>query len=87
MTRTILLLATIALALMVAGGVALAAPGAPTVVSTVPPTGATTFVDSNANIKAKFSEAMKGSSINTSTFYLYQGTSLDVLRGGAYRTP
>src|SRR5919112_3310022 len=72
MRRTILLLATIGLALMVAGGVALAAPGPPTVVSTVPPNGAT-FVDANANIKAKFSEAMKARSINTSTFYLYQG--------------
>ena len=52
--------------------VALAAPGAPTVVSTVPPNGATgVFID--ANIKAKFSEAMKQRSINTSTFYLLEG--------------
>jgi Bacterial Ig-like domain len=87
MRRTILLLATIALALMVAGGVALAAPGAPTVVSTVPPTGATTFVDSNANIKAKFSEAMKGSSINTSTFYLYQGHFTGCPAGGCVSDP
>ena len=72
MRRTVLLLATIALALIVAGGVALAAEGAPRVVSTVPPNGAT-GVDPNANIKAKFSEAMKARSINTSTYYLYQG--------------
>jgi hypothetical protein len=72
MRRTILLLATIALALMVAGGVAWAAPGAPSVVSTVPPNGAT-LVDRSANIKAKFSEAMKARSINTTTFYLLQG--------------
>lgn len=72
MRRTILLLATIALALMVAGGVALAAEGAPRVVSTVPPNGATS-VDPDANIKAKFSEAMKASTINTSTFYLLPG--------------
>jgi hypothetical protein len=52
--------------------VAWAAPGAPTVVSTVPPNGAT-GVDPTANIKAKFSEAMKERSINTSTFYLLQG--------------
>jgi hypothetical protein len=65
-------LATIALALMVAGGVALAAEGAPRVVSTVPSNGAT-GVDPNANIKAKFSEAMKARSINTTTFYLLAG--------------
>jgi hypothetical protein len=72
MRRTILLLATILLALMVAGGVALAAPGPPTVVSTVPPNGAT-LVDPNANIKAKFSEAMKARSINETTFKLIEG--------------
>ena len=55
--------------------VAWAAPGAPTVVSTVPPTTTPpqTGVDPTANIKAKFSEAMKERSINTSTFYLLQG--------------
>jgi hypothetical protein len=52
--------------------VAWAAPGAPTVVSIVPPNGAT-GVDPTANIKAKFSEAMKERSINTSTFYLLEG--------------
>jgi hypothetical protein len=50
-------------------GVAWAAPGPPTVVSTVPPNGAMD-VDPNANIKVKFSEAMKAKSINTNTFYL-----------------
>jgi len=39
------------------------------VVRTVPDDGAT-GVDPTANIKAKFSEAMKERSINTSTFYL-----------------
>jgi hypothetical protein len=41
--------------------------GAPTVVSTVPTDGAT-GVSTTANIKAKFSEAMKEKSINTNTF-------------------
>ena len=54
--------------------VAWAAPGAPEVVSTVPPTTPPqTGVDPTANIKAKFSEAMKERSINTSTFYLLPG--------------
>ena len=66
------------LAALVVGTVALAGvawaegAGAPTVVSTVPTSGATN-VDGTANIKAKFSEAMKARSINTSTFYLLQG--------------
>jgi Big-like domain-containing protein len=72
MRRTVLLLTAMALALLLAGGMAWAAPGAPTVVSTVPPNGAT-GVDPDANIKAKFSEAMKARSINTNTFNLYQG--------------
>jgi hypothetical protein len=72
MRKTLLVFTTMALALVLAGGIAWAAPGAPTVVSTVPPDGATS-VDRNANIKATFSEAMKERSINTSTFYLLQG--------------
>ena len=72
MRKTLLLFTTMAVALVLGAGMAWAAPGPPTVVSTVPPNGAT-FVDPNANIKAKFSEAMKARSINTSTFYLYQG--------------
>jgi methionine-rich copper-binding protein CopC len=69
MRKTLLLFTTMALALVLVAGMAWAAPGAPTVVSTVPTSGATN-VDPTANIKAKFSEAMKESSINTSTFYL-----------------
>jgi len=58
--------------MMALAGVAWAAEGAPTVVRTVPDDGATdVFID--ANIKAKFSEAMKERSINTTTFYLLQG--------------
>src|SRR5215204_4628131 len=80
MRKTLLLFTTMALALLLAAGMAWAAPGAPTVVSTVPtsavttpPTPPPTGVDPTANIKAKFSEAMKEGSINTSTFYLLQG--------------
>jgi hypothetical protein len=43
--------------------------GAPTVVRTVPADGATN-VPLDANIKVKFSEAMKAKSINTNTFYI-----------------
>jgi hypothetical protein len=66
-TLAALVVGTVALA-----GVAWAAPGAPTVVSTVPADGAT-GVSTTANIKAKFSEAMKARSINTNTFYLVVG--------------
>jgi hypothetical protein len=44
----------------------------PKVLTTAPSCGAS-GVDPTANIKAKFSEAMKERSINTSTFYLLQG--------------
>jgi hypothetical protein len=44
--------------------------GAPTVVRSVPPNGATD-VPLDANIKVKFSEAMKDRSINTNTFDFY----------------
>jgi hypothetical protein len=76
MRARLIVLAT--LAALVVGTVALAGvawaegAGAPTVVSTVPTSGAT-GADLTANIKAKFSEAMKVRSINTSTFYLLQG--------------
>jgi hypothetical protein len=78
MRRTILLFTTMALALVLAAGMAWAAAGPPTVVSTVPltpvpPATSPTGVDPTLNIKAKFSEAMKERSINTSTFYLLQG--------------
>src|SRR5215208_4070889 len=72
MRKTLLLFTTMALALLLAAGMAWAAPGAPTVVSTVPPNN-TTGVDPTALIKAKFSEAMKEGSINTTTFYLLKG--------------
>jgi len=76
MRKTLLLFTTMALALLLTAGMALAAAGPPTVVSTatVPaPTPPQTAVDPTVNIKAKFSEAMKEGSINTSTFYLLQG--------------
>jgi hypothetical protein len=66
--------------------VALAAEGAPRVVSTVPPDGATS-VSTTANIKAKFSEAMKASTINTTTFYLYQGHFTGCPAGGCVSDP
>ncbi len=46
--------------------------GLPTVVRTFPADGATN-VDRDTNIKAKFSEAMMKSSINSSTFVLQKG--------------
>ena len=74
MRKTLLVFTTMALALVLAAGMAWAAPGPPTVVSTVPPTTPPqTNVDGTANIKAKFSEAMKARSINTTTFYLLEG--------------
>ena len=75
MRKTLLLFATMALALLLAAGMAWAAPGAPTVTSTatVPPPNASGLVDPTAKIKAKFSEAMKEGSINTTTFYLLPG--------------
>jgi hypothetical protein len=66
-TLAALVVGTVALA-----GAAWAESGAPRVVSTVPPDGAT-GVDPDANIKAKFSEAMKARSIKERTFYLIEG--------------
>jgi hypothetical protein len=75
--RLAVLMAAVGMVVLIGAlaSVALAAPGPPTVVSTVPPTTTPpqTGVDPTANIKAKFSEAMKERSINTSTFYLLQG--------------
>jgi hypothetical protein len=71
-----LLLATLTalvVGMMALAGVAWAAEGAPTVVRTVPDDGAT-GVNPTANIKAKFSEAMKERSINTNTFYLLRSS-------------
>jgi hypothetical protein len=73
MRRTILLLAAIALALMVAGGVAWAADGIPpTVRGTVPSNGATD-VALDAKIKVKFSEPMKDRTINPTNIYITVG--------------
>jgi Bacterial Ig-like domain len=57
-----------AVLMLALASVAWAAPGPPTVVSTVPTDGAT-GVDVNANIKVTVSEEMKARSINTNTFY------------------
>jgi len=82
MRKTLLLFTTMALALLLAAGMAWAALPAPTVVSTVPPNG-TTGVDPNADITATFSEAMSTKSLgicnhctsttSSKTFYLLRG--------------
>jgi Bacterial Ig-like domain len=82
MSKTLLLFPTMALALLLAAGMAWAALPAPTVVSTVPTSGATN-VDPNANITATFSEAMSTKSLGicnhcttttaSKTFYLLKG--------------
>src|SRR5215212_10946111 len=83
MRKTLLLFPTMAVALLLAAGMAWAALPAPTVVSTVPPNG-TTGVDPNANITATFSEAMSTKSLgicnhctstsSSKTFYLLRGS-------------
>src|SRR5215213_4597142 len=85
MRKTLLLFTTMALALLLAAGMAGAALPAPTVVSTVPPTTTPppTGVDPNANITATFSEAMSTKSLgicnhctstsSSKTFYLLRG--------------
>src|SRR5215213_2508016 len=82
MRKTLLLFPTMAVALLLAAGMAWAALPAPTVVSTVPPNG-TTGVDPNANITATFSDAMSTKSLgicnhctstsSSTTFYLLRG--------------
>src|SRR5829696_3913131 len=82
MRKTLLLLTTMALALLLAAGTAWAALPAPTVLSTVPPNG-TSGVDPAANITATFSEAMSTKSLgicnhctstsSSTTFYLLKG--------------
>ena len=82
MRKTLLLFTTMALALLLAAGMAWAALPAPTVVSTVPPNGAT-GVDPVADITATFSEAMSTKSLgicnhctsttSSKTFYLLKG--------------
>jgi hypothetical protein len=93
MRKTLLLFTTMALTLLLAAGMAWAALPAPTVVSTgtvtgtvtgtIPPTPPQTSVDPNANITAKFSEAMSTKSLgicnhctstsSSKTFYLLRG--------------
>jgi Bacterial Ig-like domain len=82
MKKTLLLFTTMALALLLAAGMASAALPAPTVSSTVPANG-TTGVLTDANITATFSEAMSTKSLgicnhctstsSSTTFYLLQG--------------
>jgi|SRR5215208_2311976 len=72
MRKTLLLFTTMALALLLAAGMAWADTVRPTVTSTVPTDGATGVL-TNANITATFSEPMRARSINTNTFYLLKG--------------
>jgi Bacterial Ig-like domain len=99
MRKTLLLFTTMALALLLAAGTAWAAPGAPTVVSTVPPT--TTppqpGVDPTANITAQFSEPMNSKSFQISnkststtsshTFYLLPGGHFTAVPGRPNKNP
>jgi hypothetical protein len=81
MRKTLLVFTTMALALLLAAGMAGAALPAPTVVSTVP--SGTTGVDPAADIRATFSEAMSTKSLgicnhctsttSSQTFYLLPG--------------
>jgi hypothetical protein len=78
--KTLLLFTTMALALLLAAGMAGAALPAPTVVSTVPPNNGTTGVDPAADITVTFSEPMSTKSLgicnhctftsSSKTFYL-----------------
>jgi chitodextrinase len=72
MRKTLLVFTTMALALLLAAGMAWAAHPAPTVSSTL---NGATGVLTNANITATFSdsEGMRAKSINTDTFYLLKG--------------
>jgi Bacterial Ig-like domain len=86
MRKTLLLFTTMALALLLAAGTAWAATGAPTV-SEYGPANGTTGVLTDANITAKFSEAMNTKSLDilnrstttppstdsSTTFYLLKG--------------
>jgi Bacterial Ig-like domain len=86
--RLALLMAAVGMVVLMGAlaSVAWAAPGAPRVVSTVPPDRATD-VDRSTNIKAKFSEAMKASTINTNTFYLIEGHFTGCPSGGCISDP
>ena len=75
MRKTLLLFTTMALALLLAAGMALAADARPTVVTpggTVPADNATGVLRA-ADITVKFSEAMRARSINPNTFYILKG--------------
>src|SRR5215207_621548 len=85
MRKTLLLFTTMALALLLAAGMAWAVTGAPTVAVSTVPASATppTGVDPAANITATFSEAMNTKSLgicnhstftsSSTTFYLLRG--------------
>jgi Bacterial Ig-like domain len=79
MRKTLLLLTTTALALLVAGGVALAGTAwavpdgtTPTVLATIPDDGAVN-VALDAKIRVKFSEPMKDRTINPNNIKVYIG--------------
>jgi hypothetical protein len=75
MRRTILLLATIALALMGAGGVAWAVPdGTPPTVLKTNPANLDTGVALDAKIRVQFSEPMKDRTINPTNIYIVDDT-------------
>jgi anti-sigma factor RsiW len=71
--RTLVALAAMLAAMLVASGAALAAADttAPSVTSTSPQPGAF-IVDTSANVKATFSEGMKASTVNGTTFKLFK---------------
>jgi hypothetical protein len=88
MRKTLLLLTTMALALLLAAGTAWAAPGPPTVERTDPANGAT-GVALDANITATFSEPMNSKSFqisNKSTFTTLSETFY-LLPGGHFTAP
>jgi hypothetical protein len=73
MRKTLLLLTTMALALLLAAGMAWADTVRPTVVPPTVPADNATNVNPANDITATFSEAMRARSINTNTFYLLKG--------------
>jgi Bacterial Ig-like domain len=96
MRKTLLLLTTTALALLLAAGTAWAALPAPTVSSTVPANG-TTGVLTDANITATFSEAMSTKSLgicnhctstsSSKTFYLLRGNFTAASTTAPFKNP
>jgi hypothetical protein len=73
MRKALLLFTTMALALLLAAGMAWAADARPTVVPPTVPADLATNGNPANDITAKFSEAMRARSINTNTFYLLKG--------------